>query len=225
MISFNDVFNEIHLFIFIFFPATRVNICSQPVRETCNQFGMALLVFLITGGLLGLVTAQCEGKYKPEVNLWLYARCTRIFNKCEYAFIKCIPISLSVEVADQSWPSFIYAPHNASVYINCTTNSSNPFWSINLAGDNVDSFLPFFPRGEDLNNEGLYDIGVAGGTVPPTLRLLINDTEVNNQTMIECVGRAVTHRTVIFLYGKYTVSLFCDIITPSIIIGVPESSN
>ena len=42
VVSFNDVFNEIHLFIFIFFPATRVNICSQPVRETCNQFGMAL---------------------------------------------------------------------------------------------------------------------------------------------------------------------------------------
>ena len=41
VVSFYDVFNEIHLFIFIFFPATRVNICSQPVRETCNQFGMA----------------------------------------------------------------------------------------------------------------------------------------------------------------------------------------
>ena len=34
VVSFNDVFNEIHLFIFIFFPATRVNICSQPVCET-----------------------------------------------------------------------------------------------------------------------------------------------------------------------------------------------
>ena len=30
----------IFLFLF-FFPATRVKICSQPVRETCNQFGMA----------------------------------------------------------------------------------------------------------------------------------------------------------------------------------------
>ena len=38
MVSYNDTFNEIHLF---FFPATRVNTCSQPVRETCNQFGMA----------------------------------------------------------------------------------------------------------------------------------------------------------------------------------------
>ena len=42
MVSFNDVFNEIHLF--IFFLATWVNICSQPVRETCNQFGMALQI-------------------------------------------------------------------------------------------------------------------------------------------------------------------------------------
>ena len=41
VVSFNDVFNDIHLFIFIIFPATRVNICSQPVRETFNQFGMA----------------------------------------------------------------------------------------------------------------------------------------------------------------------------------------
>ena len=41
VVSFNNIFNEIHLFIFIFFPAIWVNICSQPVRETCNQFGMA----------------------------------------------------------------------------------------------------------------------------------------------------------------------------------------
>ena len=119
-----------------------------------------------------------------------------------------MPISLSVEVADQRWPRFVYVPHNASVYINCTTDSSDPFWAINPAEDELDSFLQFGNRGEDLNNEGLYDIKVSEGTVPPTLRLLINDTEVNNQTVIECVGRTVTHRTVIFLYGKlmlYTV--------------------
>ena len=115
-------------------------------------------------------------------------------------------ISLSVEVADQLWPRFVYVPHNASVYINCTTDSNNPFWSINPAEDELDTPLQFATRGEDLNNEGLYDIKVSGGTVPPTLRLLINDTEVNNQTVIECVGRTVTNRTVIFLYGKYTIS-------------------
>ena len=118
----------------------------------------------------------------------------------------------------------MYVPHNASIYINCTTDSNNPFWSIDPAGDELNTPLQFTTRGEELNNEGLYDIEVSGGTVPPTLRLLINDTAVNNQTVIECVGRVVTHRTVIFLYGKYTVSLFCDVVTPSII-SVPENSN
>ena len=82
-----------------------------------------------------------------------------------------MPIFLSVEVADQSWPRFVYVPHNASVYINCTTDSNNPFWSINPAEDELDSFLQFATRVEDLDNEGFYDIKVSGGTVPPTLRL------------------------------------------------------
>ena len=37
-----------NIIIFIFFPATRVNICSQPVRKTCNQFGMALFIIMYT---------------------------------------------------------------------------------------------------------------------------------------------------------------------------------
>jgi hypothetical protein len=111
-----------------------------------------------------------------------------------------MPTSLSVEVAaEQLWPRFVYVPHNASVYINCITDSSSPFWSIDPAEDGLDSFLPFTTRGEALNNEGLYNINVAAEM---TLRLLINDTEVNNQTKIECVGETVVLRTVIFLYGK-----------------------
>ena len=114
----------------------------------------------------------------------------------------------------------MYVPHNASVYINCTTDSNNPFWSINPAEDELDTFLQFFTRGEVLNDEGLYDIEVSGGTVPPTLRLLINDTEVNNQTKIECIGRAVTNTTVIFLYGKlmsYTISpILCQFCVPTV---------
>ena len=161
--------------------------------RTSRHFGRRmLLVLLITGGLLGLVTSQCKGKYERTI----------VAYKHERAFIKCMPIFLSVEVADQSWPGFVYVPHNASVYINCTTDSNNPFWSIDPAEDELDSFLQFATRSEELNNEGLYDIAVSGGTVPPTLRLLINDTEVNNQTVIECVGKTVTNRTVIFLYGK-----------------------
>ena len=120
---------------------------------------------------------------------------------------------LSVEVANQPWPSFVYVPHNASVYINCTTDSSDPFWSINPAEDELDSFLQFPTRGEDLNNEGLYDIAVAARM---TLRLLIRDTEVNNQTEIECVGQKVTLRTVIFLYGKLTLWSVYNFIIPSL---------
>jgi hypothetical protein len=106
----------------------------------------------------------------------------------------------SVEVAaERSWPTFVYVPHNASVYINCTTDSSSPFWVVNPAEDGLDISLQFATRGEALNNEGLYDLNVAAEM---TLRLLINNTEVNNQTKIECVGETVHLRTVIFLYGE-----------------------
>jgi hypothetical protein len=104
-----------------------------------------------------------------------------------------------VEVAERSWPTFVYVPHNASVYINCTTDSSSPFWSIDPAEDGLNTPLQFATRAEALNDEGLYNINVAAEM---TLRLLINNTEVNNQTKIECVGETVTLGTVIFLYGK-----------------------
>ena len=38
----NKKFNEIHIIFIIFFPATRVIVCGWSVRETGNQFGVAL---------------------------------------------------------------------------------------------------------------------------------------------------------------------------------------
>ena len=111
-------------------------------------------------------------------------------------------------MAGQAWPRFVFVPRNASVYINCVTDSSEPFWSINPAADELDTFLQFLIRGEDLNNAGLYDMGVTPG-MPLTLRLLINNTENNNQTKIECIGRRVTLRTEVFLYGKFKDVVQC----------------
>lgn len=131
---------------------------------------------------------------------------TRTCSLTNYLDVR-LPFSVEVPVAAEqpSWPRIVYVPHNASVYINCTTDSSDPFWSINPAEDELDSFLQFATRGEDLNNEGLYEIEVAPG-MTHTLRLLINNTEINNQTKIECVGRTVTLKTVVFLYGKLMCS-------------------
>ena len=114
-----------------------------------------------------------------------------------------VPVTVAAE--QPSWPRIVYVPHNASVYINCITDSSDPFWSINPAEDELDSFLQFHTRGQDLNNVGLYEIEVAPG-MTHTLRLLINNTEINNQTKIECVGEKLTLKTVVFLYGRLMCS-------------------
>ena len=96
----------------------------------------------------------------------------------------------------------MYVPHNASVHINCTTDSDSPFWAIDLPGDQLTTPFQFATRGKVLNDYGLYElprIGTPG--MPPTLRLLVNDTEINNQTVIECVGENVARQTTVYLYG------------------------
>ena len=92
-------------------------------------------------------------------------------------------------------------PHDASVYINCTLESQNtPIWLINLAGG-VGIAIPF---DTSFNDHGLYELpGVERQGMSPILRLLINDTAVNNKTMINCYAErnVELRQTTLYVYG------------------------
>ena len=99
----------------------------------------------------------------------------------------------------------VYVPHNASIHIICTTDSASPFWSIDPAGDQLDmTFFQFVTGSDVLNDYGMYELPrIETPGMPPTLRLLINETVFNNQTVIQCIGRTVVRQTTVYLYGTY----------------------
>ena len=106
------------------------------------------------------------------------------------------------------WPIRVFVPLNSSVQMNCTTGSATPFWSINLAEDAVPTPLQFATRGTELNAHGLYELPqIETPGMPPTLRLLINDTARNNQTDIYCSNDGNTFTTTLFVFG-----MLCEII-------------
>ena len=114
--------------------------------------------------------------------------------------------------AESPWPETVYAPHNASIYINCALESQvMPFWAINVADFNSD--LQFATQGELLHNRGLYElppIDTPGMSL--VLTLLINDTEVNNNTVIKCSSLIVGVRqmqTTLYLYGMSSTLHAC----------------
>ena len=112
----------------------------------------------------------------------------------------------AVRVPGRAWPTpRVLIPVNSTVLINCTTNQSSPYWSIDLAAADVGS-KSFTDVGDQitfLNENGLYElpqVNIEGE--PSTLRLLINDTEVTNQTVITCTGRnRDILETTLFVYG------------------------
>lgn len=106
---------------------------------------------------------------------------------------------------EPKWPTTVYVPRNASVFINCTAFHDNAHWDweIDVAGDNY-NFLPLAISGEYLNKYGIYELppvempGMSGSI----LRLLINNTNINNRTVIECFGGNNRNRTTLHLYSK-----------------------
>ena len=95
----------------------------------------------------------------------------------------------------------MYIPYNASVYINCTLESQNtPIWLINPAEDDVGIALPFHTS---FNDYGLYELSdIERLGMSTIIRLLINDTAINNKTEINCYAVDVDLRqTTLSLYG------------------------
>ena len=108
---------------------------------------------------------------------------------------------------DEPWPvPHIFAPRGSTVEINCTAEerSHTPFWLIDLANDVKTFPLQFINQEEQLNAHSVYQLPqIETPGMPPTVRLLINDTIQNNQTRIQC-DRSETSEstTTLFVVGK-----------------------
>ena len=108
---------------------------------------------------------------------------------------------LAVLVSDP-WPQpYLFIPHDATVQINCIVDSARnslPFWTVDLANDLIPVQYQFYNNQEQLNAHGVYELPQI--EIPPTLRLLINDTAMNNQTRIFCNHK--TSSLTLFVFRK-----------------------
>ena len=80
-------------------------------------------------------------------------------------------------------------PLNSTVRLNCTLKSSSrPLWSIDLPDDSTDGRFQFDTQRRRLNAHGMYELPSIIEAGMTTLRLLINNTAINNRTLIDCAG-------------------------------------
>ena len=124
---------------------------------------------------------------------------------------------------DEPWPvPHILAPRGSTVEIRCTAGERNytPFWLIDLANDVKTFPLQFINQEEQLNAHSVYQLPqIETPGMPPTLRLLINDTVRNNQTRIQC-DRSETSEstTTLFVVGKVLIYHYWFIIILTLLI-------
>ena len=99
----------------------------------------------------------------------------------------------------------LLVPLASTVVLNCTlASSSNPLWSVDLAGDSSPVRFQFNTHSAILNPRGVYELPsvVDHETGMITLRLLINDTADNNLTLIDCAGGiGESFLTTLFVFG------------------------
>ena len=102
----------------------------------------------------------------------------------------------------------ILVPNGSNVEINCTAavgTADPPFWAIDLAADSSATRLQFVTRKGLLNAHGVYELPRI--ETPLTLRLLINDTAINNQTEINCESGRGTITTILYVFGELEYKL------------------
>ena len=106
-------------------------------------------------------------------------------------------------LVSEPWPvPYIFALRESTIIINCRAKGAeNPIWSIDLANDSVSTQYQFSSRQHILNAHGVYELPQI--EMPLTLRLLINDTALNNQTEIFCTGESTLNHSTLFILGKY----------------------
>ena len=135
-----------------------------------------------------------------KIKLWLY-QLEAIFHLSLLWFLFLIVLV----PAESPWPEIVHMPHNANVYINCTLERQNtPFWEISLADFTLDlTFSDEANQRQILKDRGVYNLPLIPG-MPPILRLLVNKTEVNNNTVIKYSDLSNDDRqTTLYLYGTY----------------------
>jgi hypothetical protein len=84
-------------------------------------------------------------------------------------------------------------------------DNNNSFWTIDLAGDDLDIFFQFSSKSgrEYLNDHGVYQLppSVMPGMLS-ALKLLINNTDINNRTIIKCFDGNKPYQTTLYLYSE-----------------------
>jgi hypothetical protein len=109
---------------------------------------------------------------------------------------------------EEPWPMpHLLVPIGSNVEINCTaaTDADDPpFWGIDLAADSSEAPLQFATGKRRLNAHGVYELPQT--ETPLTLRLLINDTAINNQTEIICDRGAQSTTTVLYVFGEFSAN-------------------
>ena len=104
---------------------------------------------------------------------------------------------------DDPWSQpYLFVPQDATVQINCTADSNSPFWAIDLANDSTSVQYQFgrSDQIEILNAHGIYELSRIETPETIIMRLLINNTEVNNQTEIHCSDEVST--LILFVFRK-----------------------
>jgi hypothetical protein len=101
----------------------------------------------------------------------------------------------------------LFAPRESTVEIHCTAGerSYSPSWLIDLANDTKSFSLQSNRNHEEqLNAHSVYQLPrIETPGMPPTVRLLINDTVRNNGTNIQCDRSATSVSTAtLFVLGK-----------------------
>ena len=112
---------------------------------------------------------------------------------------------MTVHVTGQSWPQKLLVPQTSIVILNCTTNLPSAYWGIRIQADNFQRELLFTDIGD--NRKILYETGVYQFNILGTLRLKINETVNNNQTVVRCLSRShVILETTFFVWYVITIT-------------------
>ena len=109
----------------------------------------------------------------------------------------------------EPWPtSHVLVPIGSNVEIRCTAvdAADPPHWVIDLAAEPHRPPIQFHTGRTRLNAHGVYELPTI--VTPLTLRLLINETAVNNRTEIICDSSsgAQFNNTVLYVFGEFGVN-------------------